>query len=56
MEVKTIASSSSGNCYIIVSGESFLLVECGISIKKIKKAVGFSISSAVGCLVSHGHL
>lgn len=57
LTVKTISSSSKGNCYKLTSGTGdFILLECGVPITTIKKALNFKVSSAVGCLVSHGHL
>lgn len=55
MNIKTIASSSSGCCYLIEAGGEQLLIECGISLKKIREALDFDLSSVVGCLVSHEH-
>lgn len=55
MDIKTIASSSSGCCYLIESGGEQLLIECGISLKKIREALDFDLSRVVGCLVSHEH-
>jgi len=55
MNIKTIASSSAGCCYLIESGGEQLLIECGISLKKIREALDFDLSKVVGCLVSHEH-
>lgn len=55
MEIKTLASGSTGNAYIISSGGSSLLLECGISIDKIKKGCGYRLSGMGACLLSHGH-
>ena len=55
IKITTIASSSSGNCYLLDNGKSKLVIEAGISIAKIKEAMGFQLSSSAGCLVSHGH-
>jgi phosphoribosyl 1,2-cyclic phosphodiesterase len=55
MKIEVFASSSVGNCYSISNGREVLLIECGIPVKKIKQAMGFTLSSAVGCLCSHNH-
>ncbi len=49
-------SSSGGNLYRLDSprGEP-LLIECGLPIAKIKRAVNFELSRFAGCLVSHHH-
>lgn len=55
MNIKVIASGSSGNCYKIDNGKTALLIECGIPIKKIKEACGFDFSDISGCLITHEH-
>ena len=55
IEINAIASSSKGNAYHITDGETPLLLEAGISIKEIKKAIGFSLSEVKGCLITHEH-
>lgn len=57
MEFKPIASSSKGNCYIVTSpGVSPLLIEAGIPIRKIREALGFSLSNVAATLISHEHM
>lgn len=56
MKIKAIASSSKGNSYIVELFGEILLLEAGVSLSKLRKASGFIVSSAVGCLISHGHL
>ncbi|HFL1025859.1 MBL fold metallo-hydrolase [Listeria monocytogenes] len=51
----TIASGSKGNAYVISSGRSQLLIECGINFDKIRKALNFDLSAVEGCLISHEH-
>lgn len=53
--IKVIATGSKGNFYILEAGEEILLLECGIQIKEIKKALNFDLSKVVGCLLSHSH-
>ena len=55
MQIKSIASSSKGNCYIVDDGRTKILIECGIAYKEIQKALNFGISSIDGVLVSHSH-
>lgn len=55
MEIKPIASSSAGNCYLISDGETRLLIEAGIPIKDIKVATDFLDPKIDGCLISHSH-
>ena len=51
----SLASSSHGNCYVVNDGETAILLECGISFRRIKKGLGFDLSAIRGCLVSHEH-
>jgi len=51
MDIKTIASGSSGNCYKV--GD--LLIDAGIPIKKIKQGLNYKLSEISGCLISHAH-
>jgi len=55
MDIKVIASSSSGNCYLISDGKTNILIECGISIKTIQIALEFNLSRVAGCFISHCH-
>lgn len=56
MKLKCIATGSTGNCYTLTSdsGET-LILDCGISIKEIKKGLNWNIRNVVGCIVSHAH-
>ena len=56
ISVNAIGSSSKGNAYIIDSGNSKLMLECGISWRKIKEAIHFKTSDVDGILISHSHL
>lgn len=55
MEIKVIASSSSGNAYLVKEGNTEILIECGIQFKKLQQALDFRVTSLAGCLVSHSH-
>ena len=55
IQIKTLASSSKGNCYYVTDGDSPLLLDAGISIKQIRQGIGFGLTSLSGCLVSHLH-
>jgi len=55
MNIKTIASSSSGCSYIVESGGYQLIIDCGIPLKKIRSALDHDLSKVVGCIVSHSH-
>ncbi len=55
MTFTSLASSSRGNCYVVSDGETVILLECGISFRRIKKELGFDLSAIRACLVSHEH-
>ncbi|MEI3501361.1 MAG: MBL fold metallo-hydrolase [Anaerovoracaceae bacterium] len=54
----SFASGSSGNCYLIKSRESAILIDAGISTKKIHAALeelGTERSEISGVFVTHEH-
>lgn len=55
MELLTIGTGSKGNAYILSNGDEALLIECGVNINDIKKALDFDLSKVVGCIVTHEH-
>ncbi|MGF0096046.1 MBL fold metallo-hydrolase [Peptoniphilus sp. SGI.035] len=55
MDIKIIASGSTGNCYKISNEDTTLLIECGIPYKKIQQALNFKTTDIDGVLVSHEH-
>ena len=55
MDIKVIASGSSGNAYLIRDGHTRLLLDAGIPFKRIQIGCGFRTSSIDGCLVTHRH-
>ena len=55
MKFKALASSSSGNAYVVTDRDTRILVECGVSHKKLQKLSGFSLNEFQACLVSHEH-
>lgn len=50
-----MASSSSGNAYIVSDNDTRILLECGVSHKNLQRLSGFSLSEFQACLVSHEH-
>lgn len=55
MRFESLASSSAGNAYIVSDNDTRILIECGVSHKKLQKLSGFSLSEFQACLVSHEH-
>lgn len=55
MELKIISTGSKGNSYILQNENEALLIECGVNILTIKKALDYDLSKVVGCIVTHEH-
>ena len=55
MRFESLASSSSGNAYSVSDKDTRILLECGVSLKKLQKLSGFSLSEFQACLVTHEH-
>ena len=55
MIFKSLASSSHGNAYVVSDSDTRILLECGVSYKKLKQLCGFQLSDFAACLVSHEH-
>lgn len=55
MRIESLASSSAGNAYVVSDKDTRILVECGVSHKKLQKLSGFALSEFQACLVSHEH-
>jgi len=55
MKLTVLGSSSSGNGYIIQSDGEALVIEAGVSLNKLKQALGFNVSKVAGVLISHLH-
>jgi len=55
MEIRALASSSSGNAYFVSDGNTSLLLEAGIPFATIQQKLDFGVSRLAGCLISHDH-
>ncbi|MGN0489366.1 MAG: MBL fold metallo-hydrolase [Ruminococcus sp.] len=55
MDIKPIASGSTGNAYRISDGETALLLDAGIPIKKLKVALNYKTRELEGALITHCH-
>ena len=56
MLLRTIATGSSGNSYVLISNTGeILLLDLGVSEKTIKKGIDWKISNVVGAVISHEH-
>lgn len=55
MRFESLASSSHGNAYILDDGMTRILIECGLTYKKLQQKCGFQLSQLHGVIVSHEH-
>lgn len=55
INIQTLATGSSGNCYRVDDGNTALLLEAGISFANIQKKLNFKTSEIAGVLVTHEH-
>ena len=55
MELKVIGTGSAGNCYILETPNTALIIEAGVRFKEVKKALKFNISKIAGVIQSHVH-
>lgn len=55
MKLKVIGTGSKGNAYLLENENEALLIECGVNIREIKRALNFNLSKVVGCILTHEH-
>ena len=55
MELQVIDSGSRGNCFVIHSGTSALILECGVSFKRLAHNLEYRVDKIDGCLLTHEH-
>ena len=55
MDIRPIASGSSGNAYWISDGKTPLLLDAGIPMKAIQIGCGFRVRELGGCFITHCH-
>lgn len=55
MQIEVLSTGSIGNCYRIKTGQTTLLIECGLPYKKIQKLLNFQVSGLDACIISHSH-
>ncbi len=56
MRLKIVGTGSRGNCYIFQNADEALILEAGMNITEIKKALNFSFKAVVAAVISHEHL
>lgn len=53
--LRVVNSGSYGNSYILECKGEYLLIELGVSYKKIMKMINYNLKDIVGVIVSHSH-
>ena len=55
MRFTALASSSHGNAYIVSDERTKILLECGLSYRRLQQASGFSLTDMAACFITHEH-
>lgn len=55
MVIRVYGSGSDGNCYGISDGETSILLECGVPMKRLNKVSDFALASYKAVITSHEH-
>lgn len=55
MKLNVLGSDSNGNCYILQTNKEALIIEAGVRMSEVKKALKWQISKVVGAVISHEH-
>lgn len=55
MRFTALASSSHGNAYIVSDESTKILLECGLSYRRLQQASGFSLTDMAACFITHEH-
>lgn len=55
MKLHIISTGSKGNAYILGNNKECILLECGMKLIEVKKALDFNLSTIKFCLLTHSH-
>lgn len=55
MQIRVLASGSTGNAYTVSDGVTTLLLDAGIPLRQIQIGTGFKVRQIAGALVTHEH-
>jgi len=56
MKLIVLDSGSKANGYVLTNGSEALIIEAGVNLIEVKKALGFNVSIIKGCIISHNHM
>ena len=55
VKMTVLASGSQGNGYLLEAESSCLVIEAGVRLTEVKKALDYNISKVCGCIITHEH-
>lgn len=55
MQLHVLASGSDRNGYLLTNEKETLIIECGVKLATVKKALNYKMNTIVGCILSHEH-
>ena len=55
MRLKVLGSGSKGNCYILENETEALVIEAGLPLMEVKRALDFNVKKIKAVIVSHVH-
>ncbi len=55
MKLTVLNSDSTGNAYVLQNSREALIIEAGVNIAEIKKALNWKINKVAGAIISHEH-
>ena len=55
LELTCLHTGSSGNAFVLSSSAGRILLDAGISLKRIQQGIGYGLSSVDGALIGHSH-
>lgn len=55
MIFRSLASSSAGNAYMVSDGDTTLMLECGMSYRKLQSKAAYMLQTVSACFVTHHH-
>jgi len=55
MEIIYTKTGSKGNCTIVKNGSILFMIDCGIPLDEVNKAIGYKLTDVNCCLITHAH-
>lgn len=55
MIFRSLASSSKGNAYMVSDGDTIIMLECGMTYKRLQQKARYVLQTVSACFVTHEH-